>query len=48
MESLESIVEPNLGDAFYDFFDSLEEENKDLEIVNGDSPKIDLQILDFM
>ena len=48
MDSLESIVEPNLGDAFYDFFETLEEENQDLEIVNDESPKIDLEVLDFM
>ena len=48
METLERIVEPNLSDAFYDFFETLEEENQDVEVIDVDSTKVDMQVLDFV
>ena len=42
METLERIVEPNLSDTFYDFFETLEEENQDVEVIDVDSIKMDM------
>lgn len=48
MNTLGSICEPNLRNAFSDFFESLREENCDLRATGDmDNPEISLEIIDF-
>ena len=46
---LSQITEPNLREAFYDFFETLDEEDCEVQGVNvGTSSKTKIELIDFM
>ena len=48
MERIEAMVEPNLAEAFWEFFDTLEEEEHGIEVVNEGTKSIKMEVLDFV